>query len=115
MLKVLIIGLMLSTGTALAEIYCLTQQAEEAIEVKIIDTFLDRSAFVTRTHPTIAFPRVGIPVISYEKSESISFINIDHDFNLTIEKFYYQRRLPLFYRAYFFFGGISIEMHCTVN
>lgn len=116
MTKLLFTGMMtLLAGNALAEIKCLAEFGKETLEIRVIDTFVDRTAFISRFHPSIRFPRVGIPVKAFEKSKSVSFVNVEQDFHLTVDKLYYQRRLPAVYRADLSFGEFSTDMDCTIE
>lgn len=116
MTKLLITGIVaLVAGNALAEIKCMAEFGEESMEVRVIDTFIERTAFVSWTSPGVNFPRVAIPVKAFEKSKYVSFVNVGYDFHLSVDKIYYQRRLPPIYRAELIFGEISTEMDCTIE
>lgn len=102
-------------GSAYAEIHCLTERGDETLEVSIIDTFVDRSAFITRKHPTTVFPRVGFSVRAIEKSTLVTFVNEELDFNLKIDKRVYDRRLPPLYHGLLEFQDLAVPMTCAAE
>ncbi|HXH74855.1 MAG TPA: hypothetical protein VNJ08_07810 [Bacteriovoracaceae bacterium] len=102
-------------GSASAEINCLIEKGQESIEVRVIDTFIDRTAFIVRTHPSVRFPTVGISVLAYEKNKSVTFVNSDEEFHLSVNKLYSERRLPPLYKAQLNYGEVSTEMDCTIE
>lgn len=116
MTKLLFTAMMtLLVGNALAEIKCRAEFGQETLEIRVIDTFIERTAFISRFHPSIRFPRIGIPVKAFEKSKSVSFVNVEQDFHLTVDKRYHQRTLPPIYRADLSFGEFSTEMDCIIE
>lgn len=86
-MKKLTIGMLLVLSSmASAEVTCTAVRNDEALEVKIIDTFIERVAFVKRTHPTLSIPDENIGVLIEEKSQTVNFVNIDKGFSLEIER-----------------------------
>ena len=103
------------TGSAMAEINCTARKGVEAIDIKVIDTFLERTAFISRTHPTVKFPTVEVAVKSLEKTKSITFINDLQGFELIIDKRWPERRMPPIYKGLLNFGEISTDMDCIME
>lgn len=109
------IAVMLISSSVLAEINCFAVRGDEALEVRIIDTFLDRMAFINRSHPTIKFPKEQITVEVVEKSNHLSITSNKFQFNLVINKLAAERRFPPLYQGTLNYGEISTQLDCTLE
>ncbi len=109
------IAVMLMSGSVLAEINCFAVRGDEALEVKIIDTFLDRMAFIERSHPTIKFPKEEITVEVIDKSNYLSITSDKFEFNLVINKLASERRHPPIYKGALSYGEIFTQLDCVLE
>lgn len=109
------IAVMLMSGSVLAEITCYAERGNEALEVRIIDTFLDRMAFIKRTHPTIKFPKDEINVAVIDKTNHISIVSESLDFNLVINHSGTERRFPPVYEGFLSYGEIYTPVDCILE
>ena len=109
------IAVMLISSPVLAEINCLAVRGDEALEVRIIDTFLDRMAFIERIHPSLKFPKEQITVKVTDKSNYLTITSETFDFNLVINKLASERRLPPIYKGVLSYGEIFTQLDCILE
>jgi hypothetical protein len=109
------IAVILMSGPVLAEINCFAVRGEEALKVKIIDTFLDRMAFIERSHPTIDFPKEEINVEVMDEKTHLSVVSRSLDFNLVINKHSSERRLPPIYQGALSYKEIFTQIDCVLE
>lgn len=116
MKKLFVIVMMtLLSGSALAEINCYAERGDEALEIRVIDTFLARTAFIKRIHPTEKFPDEEINVMVYEKSMEVTILNNEKDFLLKINKRLSERRMPPIYSGVLTYGEIFTQIDCIMK
>jgi hypothetical protein len=116
MKKWLVLGVLLSFSfAAMAEINCYGIRGLENVELKVIDTFVDRTAFLVRIHPSVSYPLVSMSVGVHEKSKTVVFDNKDYDFTLSVNKKYIQRSPMFSYRALLEYQDLDVDMSCTVE
>lgn len=108
-------ALMAWSATTFAQINCSSIQGEERLDIRIIDTFLERTAFIDRVHPNLEFPLQEVGVKALENIRTVIYMNEEVGFELVIDKLFPERRLPPLYRAQLTYGPLSTEMKCTIE
>jgi hypothetical protein len=104
------------SGGALAEVNCVAIPGEDYVEVKVRDTFLERTAFIKQLHPETSRPVVDeVGVRTKDKTKIVSFMNEEKDFSLHIDKRVTDRRQIPVYRGVLSFGEILTELDCFVE
>ena len=114
-MKKSIFAIMLSlSGTVWAEVNCVAIREQEALEIKILDTFIGKTAFIKRQHPQFSFPAESLLVEIFEKSKSVTFINLEKDFSLKLDKVQVGTGHPPLHRGQLQYGEIFTGMDCSI-
>jgi hypothetical protein len=106
---------LMATFYSYADIDCNAKSFSEIINVKIMDTFISKTAYIYTNEPNQNFIKISIPVNVREAQDSVSFVNEEHRFYLTLRKDQEAQTSSSLIAADFRLEKIKTDLECIID